>query len=109
MFFLLNAKGEVEPISWIVTTISGVFAGVYFPVSQLPSQLQLISRALPQTYGLEGIRKIIFDGYGIDNFEIQMILLYLLIFILILFPLGFYIFKYGIKKAEKEGTLARWA
>lgn len=106
MFLLVNAKGGVEPIGWAIATLSGVFTGVYFPPSILPTYLQPISKILPQTYALEAIRSI-FAGKGLG--DVQVAILYLILFSCILFPLGLWVFKKGIQKAEREGTLARWA
>jgi hypothetical protein len=55
---------------------------------------------------LEAIRSI-FAGKGLG--DVQVAILYLILFSCILFPLGLWVFKKGIQKAEREGTLARWA
>ena len=108
MFMLANAKGDIEPIGWGVATISGLVAGVYFPPKYLPAPVQLISKILPQTYAIDAIRRVLLNGEGISSPSIQLTIIYLIIFSIILLPLGMFMFNIGIRKAEKEGTLARW-
>lgn len=108
MFMLSDAKGEVEPISWIILTLSGLVTGVYYPIGILPYPLQIVSQMLPQTHALEGIRLVILGGETIANTDVLYSILYLLIFACIYLPIGILMFKIGIKKAEKEGSLARW-
>ncbi|MFH0816549.1 MAG: ABC transporter permease [Methanobacteriota archaeon] len=107
-FMLLNAKGQVEPISWFVGTVSALVCGVYYPPELLPPSIHAISYIFPHTYALEGLREILLNGKGLMDPSIQMIILILAIFSMILLPLGMAMFKSGIKKAEKDGTLARW-
>ncbi|MDG6219966.1 MAG: ABC transporter permease [Candidatus Thermoplasmatota archaeon] len=109
MFLLVNAKGEVEPIGWTIATLSGLVAGVYFPPEYLPAPLLAFSRLLPQTYAVEAIRDVLLRGYDITHPSIQMAIVYLLIFCVVLLPLGLWLFNVGIRKAERDGTLARWA
>ena len=108
MFMLANAKGNIEPIGWAVTTLTGLVAGVYFPPEFLPASIQVLSKILPQTYAIEAIRGILLHGESITSPTIQLSLLYLVIFSIILLPIGMWMFNRGIKKAEREGTLARW-
>ncbi|MBU4256344.1 MAG: ABC transporter permease, partial [Candidatus Thermoplasmatota archaeon] len=108
MFMLVNAKGDIEPIGWGVATISGLVAGVYFPPKYLPAPVQMLSKILPQTYAIDAIRRVLLNGEGISSPSIQLTIVYLIVFSIILLPLGMFMFNIGIRKAEKEGTLARW-
>lgn len=108
MFMLANAKGDIEPIGWGVATLSGLVAGVYFPPKYLPAPVQMLSKILPQTYAIDAIRRILLNSEGISSHSIQLTIIYLIIFSIILLPLGMFMFNIGIRKAEKEGTLARW-
>jgi ABC-2 type transport system permease protein len=109
MFFLVDSKGSAEPVSWITTTFSQILSGVYFPVVLLPSGIQSLSHLFPQTHALEGLRIIFLEGGSLSSIAIQQILLSLVIFNLILIPLGIIIFRITISKAKKKGTIGRWA
>ena len=41
-------------------------SGVLFPVEQMPSFLQTVSRVLPLTYAVEALRKVMILGAGLD-------------------------------------------
>jgi ABC-type multidrug transport system permease subunit len=108
MFMLANAKGNMEPIGWSIATISGLVAGVYFPPDYLPPAIQIISNFLPQTYAIESLREILLLGKDLAEPSIQFTIFILVIFSIILLPIGLYLFNLGIKKGEKDGSLARW-
>lgn len=100
-FIMVFKKGD--PISWLITTFSGFFGGVFFPVTILPKPLQIISYFLPITYSLRGFRFALLQGYGfkILIFDIGM----LFVFCVILLPLSIWIFKCAVKKTKIAGSL----
>lgn len=108
MFMLINAKGNIEPVGWGIATLSGLIAGVYFPPEYLPSSVQILSKFIPQTYAIDAIRRILLQGENLSSHTIQLSIGYLVVFSIILFPLGMWLFNRGIKKAERDGSLARW-
>jgi ABC-2 type transport system permease protein len=113
-FLLYNIKGDIEPIAWIYATASGLLSGVLFPPSIFLDTypiLYTISRLLPQTYALEGIRRIL-NNPNLNPLNDSIVIsdiVFLIIFSIILLPLGIIIFRHGLHKAEKDGKLARWA
>ena len=105
--FLRGAKGDLEPITWLTGIFAALVAGVYYPIEKLPAIVQTISKFLPHTYALRGGRLILLQGAG--GGEIFSIIVYLALFSIVLFPLGYFLFIKSLKKAEREGTLVRWA
>lgn len=103
-FIIVFKRGD--PISWIFTTVSWLFGGVYYPISILPVWLQKLSYLLPITYSLEGMRMALLRGYSLRELSPQIFAL--LIFSLIIIPLSLSIFKYSIKKAKIMGTLSQY-
>src|SRR5437773_213635 len=55
-FTLLNSKGWGNPVTWAVTFLTGIVAGVYFPPNVLPAWVIRIGAWLPQTYALHAGR-----------------------------------------------------
>lgn len=53
--FVLVVK-KSDPFTYLLDVLSYLFAGVVFPVEVLPHALQWISRALPATWALDGLR-----------------------------------------------------
>src|SRR2546425_148711 len=77
-----------DPFGVFLGTGSALFSGVFFP-TQLISQyagagVASISRALPPTYGLDGIRRVLIEGQSLT--EVQQPLITLLIFLMVLLP-----------------------
>lgn len=109
MFILADAKGEIEPINWAMSTMTLLVSGVLFPYESFLDffpPLYYVAIALPQTWAISGIRGLIFEGGGVES--ALPILGILALFALILFPLGVAMFRLGIRKGERMGSLAKW-
>lgn len=115
MFLLFDVKGAIEPVSWFFSTFAGLVAGSVFPPEvflDVFPPLYGVSRILPHTYALDAFRRLM-AGAGWNTMVdgspiIQLAILKLVIFCLILLPIGIVMFRAGMRKAEKEGKLARW-
>ncbi len=103
-FIMIMKRGD--PISWIFTGISGLLGGLYYPISVLPDWLRNISYLLPVTYSLEGMRLALLKGYSLR--ELMPNIVALVIFSIILLPLGILIFGYAVKRAKIDGTLTQY-
>jgi ABC-2 type transport system permease protein len=66
-FFSAFARNEFQMIQFIpLIIVPQVFvSGLFIPVNQLPVVLEWISKFLPLTYGVEGIRAIMLQGQGL--------------------------------------------
>ena len=53
-------------------------SGVLFPVEQMPSILQLVSKVLPLTYVVDALRKVMILGAGIEAIILPLIILIIL-------------------------------
>ncbi len=103
-FIMVLKKGD--PIVWAFGSLSGLLAGVYYPVGVLPGWLQVGSRVLPLTYSLEGMRLALLQGYSIQ--ELWPDLAALLAFAAVLLPLGLWSFRLAVRRAKMEGSLAQF-
>jgi len=103
-FILVYKTGN--PFAWIFGTVSGLFGGVVFPVSLLPPWLRWISRLLPVTYALNGMRKSLLASATFA--EILPDIAALAVFAAVLLPLGLFVFRLAVRKAKKDGTLAQF-
>lgn len=80
-------------------------SGIYYNIEILPVWMQRLSVISPATYTLRAMRASLLDGAGI--FEIRYDLLILMLFGIILVPLGFYAFYLAEVYAKKAGKLSR--
>ena len=90
----------------IVQPILYIFAGVFFPVSVLPPLAQSISKAIPLTYALSAMRKVLIHGYTIFQVVDDMVILGLFGFVLSL--IGIYVLNFLEKRAMVTGSLAKF-
>jgi ABC-2 type transport system permease protein len=66
-FFSAFARNEFQMIQFIpLIIVPQIFlSGLFIPTSQLPVVLEWISKFLPLTYGVEGIRALMVNGQGL--------------------------------------------
>jgi ABC-2 type transport system permease protein len=66
-FFSAFARNEFQMIQFIpLIIVPQVFlSGLFIPTSQLPVVLEWISKFLPLTYGVEGIKALMLQGQGL--------------------------------------------
>jgi ABC-2 type transport system permease protein len=90
-------------------SVSGIFfllGGVIFPISYLPSQIRLISKALPITYLLNAIR----ESFGITTMvtgDYMSNLAFLALTTLVALALGITVFRLAERRAKKLGLFDR--
>jgi len=101
-FLLLFKRGN--PSKWFFVGVSSLVGGMLFPVSVLPSWLQMIARLNPVTYALEAMRAALLEGAGIS--AIARPLLVLLFFALVLLPSSMLAFSWALERTKSTGTLS---
>jgi ABC-2 type transport system permease protein len=64
-------------------------SGIFFPVEQMPSILQWVSKVLPLTYAAQAMRKVIVLGAGVEDivFEIVVMFVFGLVMLVVAIPL----------------------
>ncbi len=107
-FAMVFKRGD--PFGILIGTGSALFSGVFFP-TQLLSQvgggaLGAVSRFIPTTYGIEGIRRVLIQGQGFA--EVREPFLSLLIFLALLLPFSLWVFTRAVRRAKREGSLIQY-
>lgn len=117
-FYTLDARGGQDPVRFLVETISGLVAGVYFPVHFLPWWAQWISMLVPHTYAIDGMRRAMFGTESIPLMPVHRFVamhpiaydcLMLLLYALVALPIGWKLFQNAIRLARTDGRLSRWS
>ena len=103
-FIMVFKRGN--PVGWIVASIEGLIGGVYFPITVLPGWLQFLAKLFPITYAIRSIELAVYKGYSVAQLSKEIY--FLLAFSAVLLPLSLAAFKYSLKKARKDGTLAQY-
>jgi ABC-2 type transport system permease protein len=101
-FIMIFKRGD--PLAWAISTSSTLLGGVYYPISILPDWLQTLSYLFPITYALDAIRLSLLQGYGFSGIATD--LLALVAFSAITLPLSLLAFRYAVKRAKRDGSLA---
>jgi len=82
-------------------------SGFYFPVRYLPFLIQLVASAIPITFGLDGIRRVIISGESLVDVSFHVVAL--TVFIAILMPLSKFALSLMENLGKREGRLTlRW-
>jgi ABC-2 type transport system permease protein len=100
---------STDPITWVLNTLQSLFAGVSFPVIYLDMILfqgaSTISWFLPQTWVYHLCRLTMLTNPSLLDPMLWLNFAIGAVFAAVLFPAGYKIFKWGVDKSKKEGTL----
>lgn len=103
-FIMIFKRGD--PVSWLVGNTFDLAGGVYFPVAILPTFLQTLSRFLPITYALRGLRLALFQKYTLAMLLPEIV--FLSVFSAIAFPSSLLFFGYAVRKAKEKASLNQY-
>lgn len=103
-FIMVVKRGD--PINWIISKASTLLGGVYYPITILPSWLQVLSRLLPVTYSLSAMRHALLQGYSLKALAFDIV--GLMLFSAVMLPVSLFIFGYAVKRAKVNGSLAQY-
>ena len=112
-FLLMDVKGGSEPVTWFFATFAGLVSGSFFPPEiylDIFPPLYYLSRVFPHTYALDAFRRLLNPAMSqaTDMPIIMNDLFMLLIFTIIFMSIGIVMFRSGMRKAERDGNLAKW-
>ena len=94
-----------DQMTFVVQSLLLLFSGVYYSVEILPGWMQAISRFVPGTYVLDGVRRAMMDGVPLT--ELLHDVWPLLVMAAIFIPLGVWSFGRAERYAKRTGKLKR--
>ena len=100
-FFNLEVKQGREPFSWLVDVLARIFSGIYYPLTVLPAGLVFISRLIPHTYAMEGLRLVMLSGQGLENPIVRNNLLIIFVAAVVSMMLGVILFDKALERAYR--------
>jgi ABC-2 type transport system permease protein len=73
IFLSTFARTEFQIIQFIPLVIvpQALLSGIFWPTEALPGILEPISRVMPMTYGIDGLREVLVKGSGLDVSAVQ--------------------------------------
>jgi ABC-2 type transport system permease protein len=94
-------------MSYIIRAVLLLVSGVYYPVTVLPQWMQLLAKASPATYVLDGLRQGLLQDKPIWSPEVWGSTWPLLITGIVSVPVGLFIFHLAERHAKRTGKLKR--
>ena len=104
--FPLLSPEKGEMVGRITEAVVMLVSGIYYPITVLPSWMQILSKVSPARYALEGMRSAVLEGTSTGVLFMRYGLP-LLVAGCLLVPLGFSLFRYAENYARRHGTLKR--
>ena len=101
-FVMVFKKGD--PISLVFLGTSTLLSGLLFP-TQILGALEPISKALPLTYAMEGVRRA---AQGASVRELWPEASILMLFCAVLIPLAAWSFRAAVDRARRDGTVTHY-
>jgi ABC-2 type transport system permease protein len=89
---------------WLMGSGLWFLSGTMFPVQSLPHALQLLSRALPFTYAIDGARQALLDGRPMSAMAATLAVL--AGFGVVMLPLALAGLSLSLRRARQDGTLS---
>ena len=103
---------STDPVTWAINILQNLFSGIAFPVVYLDTiffpGVSTVSWFLPQTWVYHLCRLSMLTNPNLLDPGIMVQYLKGLVFALVLFPVGYKIFQWGVLRAKREGTLGHY-
>jgi len=103
-FIMVFKRGS--PINFLISSVSLLLGGVYYPVEVLPARLQALARLYPLTTSLQAMRRALLMGASLSSLAGDLGIL--LGFTLLLMPLSLTAFRYAVQRAKRDGSLTQF-
>ena len=97
---------ESNAFVFLVRGIVMVFCGITYPIAMLPEWMQTISKWLPQTYIIHGVRTAALstEGFSAIAFDLQMLVIFGIFWLVI----GYMLFNRMERRARKTGAIGQY-
>jgi ABC-2 type transport system permease protein len=92
------------PFAMGVMVLSSLLGGVYYPTHVVPSWLEHVSGAIPLTYGLRALRRVLLEGASLMSVRQDVGML--LLMTAVLFAVGGWLFAAAMRYARRTGSLS---
>jgi ABC-2 type transport system permease protein len=100
---------STDPITWAINVLQNLFSGIAFPVVYLDTIFfpgaSAISWFLPQTWVYHLCRLSMLTNPSLLDPSVLIEFMKGSIFAIVLFPIGYKVFQWGVTRSKREGTL----
>lgn len=99
---------QVGPIANILQNFLLIGNGTFLPVSMMPAWLSAVALALPTTYGIVLMRRVMLDGEALMVLVSDGSLMWLTVQSIGYFIAGWFIYQFCENRARNQGTLGQY-
>jgi ABC-2 type transport system permease protein len=103
---LVITMKESNAFVFLVRGIVMVFCGITYPIAMLPDWMQTVSKWLPQTYIIHGVRTAALSTEGLSGITLDLQML--AIFGVIWLAIGYLLFNRMERRARKTGAIGQY-
>jgi len=104
---LTTAFKRTEPVINLIGGLSIFLGGIYYPLDQLPEWLRSVAHLLPITSAVDAARSALLVE-GAHTIEVLRALVPLLVFVVVMLPLGAGFFRWALRRSMRDGTLTQY-
>jgi ABC-2 type transport system permease protein len=97
---------RTNPVAVLLGSLSFLLSGVVYPVAVLPPVLRAAGELLPLTHALRALRGALLAGASPS--ELRGPLTALMVFAVVLIPVGLGTFAYALRRARTDGSLSHY-
>jgi ABC-2 type transport system permease protein len=97
---------ETNAFVFLVRGIVMVFCGITYPIAILPEWMQTVSKWLPQTYIIHGVRTAALstEGFSAVAYDLQMLAIFGIFWVVV----GYSLFNRMERRARKTGAIGQY-
>lgn len=96
-----------DPVAQMYQVLAMLFAGTFFSIDQLPTWLRPLSYAVPHTYVISGVRRLLMpNGSEIAGPDLATAIIALLIWCVVFYAIGITLYNRVMERGRELGVLA---
>ncbi|MEM2088787.1 MAG: ABC transporter permease, partial [Thermoproteota archaeon] len=99
-----------DPLVFILAALNEFLAGVLYPLQMLEKfpVIKTLSMIFPYTYALDGMRRTLIMGSSVFDANVLTDIMILIVFSMILIPVGLKVLGWGYRRIRREGTTSSY-
>lgn len=98
---------RADPVLALYSIAASILSGAFYPVELLPKWLQTLSWAIPHTYVIQALRRLLMpEGEVLPGPDTSFAIVALILFCLVTYPIALWIFGRTLEYGRKIGALS---
>jgi len=97
-----------DPVAQIFSWLTQLLSGILYPLNIVPLWLRPFTLFTPLTYSLDAARRCLINGDSLLQPAVYWNIVYLLLYVVISFPIALYAFKRSFESVRRDGELGHY-